>query len=67
MSTTLKEALYDNLLGTLSDNTNRRNQAEQQIKLLEVVNGGCFVCTTCYCLIYFMMQDFCLLQSSLSI
>lgn len=36
---TLKEALYDNLLGTLSDNTNRRNQAEQQIKLLEVVNG----------------------------
>ena len=40
MGTTLKEALYDNLLGTLSDNTNRRNQAEQQIKLLEVVNGG---------------------------
>jgi len=35
---TLKEALYDNLLGTLSDNANRRNQAEQQIKLLEVVN-----------------------------
>lgn len=39
MGTTLKEALYDNLLGTMSDNTARRNQAEQQIKLLEVVNG----------------------------
>jgi len=35
---TLKEALYDNLVGTLSDNANRRTQAEQQIKLLEVVS-----------------------------
>lgn len=39
---TLKEALYDNLLGTLSDNANRRSQAEQQIKVLEVVNGKSF-------------------------
>ena len=37
---TLKEALYDNLLGTLSDNANVRKQAEQQIKMLEVVNGN---------------------------
>ena len=36
---TLNEAVCDNLLGTLNDNTNHGDQAEQQIKLFEVVNS----------------------------
>jgi len=35
---TIKEALYENLLGSLSADANLRSRAEQQLKLLEVVN-----------------------------
>lgn len=39
-NTTLKQVLYENLLGILSSDSQIRRNAEQQIKLLETNDGN---------------------------
>lgn len=36
---TLKEALYENLIALLSNDTSTRRNAEEQLKVFEVTNG----------------------------